>query len=366
MVANVPKDINAGTSGAIISIGNELEKMGNIVRYIFSDDMPIQTKRPAWSYLYFAPISLLKILRDRIYGTKYDIMMFSGGEGYLIPILRWLILYPFVFVNHSHGQQFGRKGNSISKTSIKGFFAHRIVRRMQCIIATKYADITFTSTIMEKNMIIKDYNLREDSVSIAPLGLSDLMLFSTIKRNNFDYPLPSILFIGNWNHNKGKDIIKGVFTALSNQYSNMKMSIVSSENKSIVEEEISNISSLKIYESMDQGQLIKIYDSHDIFVLPTYSEGFGRVVVEAMSRGLCVITTPTGFASDGIKNGENGYIVPFGDTDSIVNLVNDLISDPGKIKEIGANARKSVEHMTWNNTAKIMIDSCRKIMNRTK
>jgi L-malate glycosyltransferase len=67
----------------------------------------------------------------------------------------------------------------------------------------------------------------------------------------------------------------------------------------------------------------------DMSVLPSFREGFGIVIVEAMLCGVPVIRTPAGGAADQIVDGETGYIVPFGDFEALSERISMLASDEG-------------------------------------
>lgn len=60
----------------------------------------------------------------------------------------------------------------------------------------------------------------------------------------------------------------------------------------------------------DEVELIREYDAADLFVFPTYAEGFPRVIFEAMARGLPVIATPVGGIPDIVKDGRDALLVP--------------------------------------------------------
>lgn len=71
-------------------------------------------------------------------------------------------------------------------------------------------------------------------------------------------------------------------------------------------------------------------DEASVLVLPSDFEGFGLVLVEALSRGVAVISTDCDGPMDIVKNGINGWIVPKGDKNKIKDLLNDIQS--GKVK----------------------------------
>lgn len=79
-----------------------------------------------------------------------------------------------------------------------------------------------------------------------------------------------------------------------------------------------------------QDELLGYYKTADVFVLPSSYEGYGMVVVEALSQGCPVIMTDVGCAGDVVTDRENGLIVPVGDTQALENAIERIVS--GELK----------------------------------
>jgi len=99
-------------------------------------------------------------------------------------------------------------------------------------------------------------------------------------------------------------------------------------------------------------ELIEVYDRHGIFLFPSYFEGFGKVFLEAMSRGLAVVASDAGGMHDLIRSGGNGFLVPLGDAEAVVARVRELLADPERAARIGAAAAEEARAYTWERVAR--------------
>lgn len=81
----------------------------------------------------------------------------------------------------------------------------------------------------------------------------------------------------------------------------------------------------------------------DIFVLPSQSEGFSRVLLEAMACKCPIITTDVEGNNEAIVNGKSGVLVPFGDVAALVKSIEEVISDPDKTRKLAEEAKNRVE-----------------------
>lgn len=82
----------------------------------------------------------------------------------------------------------------------------------------------------------------------------------------------------------------------------------------------------------------------DVFILPSYREGFGAVVVEAESMGLPVIVTDIPGPTDAMREGETGLIVKKADVPTLVDAMLRLGNDAALREKFAANARPFIEN----------------------
>ncbi|MGW0933510.1 glycosyltransferase [Streptomyces sp. NPDC002666] len=81
------------------------------------------------------------------------------------------------------------------------------------------------------------------------------------------------------------------------------------------------------------------FSKGSIFVLPSKREAFGNVIVEAMAAGLPVVSTDAHHGPRNIiTHGEDGLIVPRGDTPAMADAVLELVEDDERRRRMGEAA----------------------------
>jgi glycosyltransferase involved in cell wall biosynthesis len=90
----------------------------------------------------------------------------------------------------------------------------------------------------------------------------------------------------------------------------------------------------------------EVYGKASVLVHPSLADGFAYVVTEAMASGLPVIVTNNTGASDVVREGENGYVVPAGDEDALAERIAYLYAHREKLPELGRRARETAATLT--------------------
>ena len=99
--------------------------------------------------------------------------------------------------------------------------------------------------------------------------------------------------------------------------------------------------------SLPHSEVLAEMSRHDILVFPTLFEGFGLVILEAMSQGLPVITTRNSGGSDVIQDGIDGFIVSIRSASAIAERLDLLAHDRKLLTSMKNAAGASAIRHSW-------------------
>ena len=89
----------------------------------------------------------------------------------------------------------------------------------------------------------------------------------------------------------------------------------------------------------------------DLFVLPSWGEGYGIVYIEAMAAGCIAVGAENEGIADTIADGENGFLVPAGDIDAVERVMRRVFADRAALDPLRARGRHDARQLTWARNA---------------
>lgn len=100
-----------------------------------------------------------------------------------------------------------------------------------------------------------------------------------------------------------------------------------------------------------------IYRRADVFVSPTYAEGFSNTILEAMSSGLAVVSTRSVGVVDCLRDEENGLLVEPGDVRALAASLRRILDDEDLRARLATNALDEAHRIySWQKVANQIID----------
>ena len=149
--------------------------------------------------------------------------------------------------------------------------------------------------------------------------------------------------IGRIERTKGQEYL----IAAMQHITNAKLILVGSEDKKYLKRLTQLCEKFKVSQHIIfvgyRKDIPRFLKEIDIVVFPTLSEGFSRVILEAMAAAKPVIATDIAGNPEAVTDGITGYIVPAKNIAALTTRIRDLATDKAKRKKMGQAGRKRIE-----------------------
>ncbi len=152
-----------------------------------------------------------------------------------------------------------------------------------------------------------------------------------------------ILFVGRLMKEKGLHVLIKAFSIVNSKFPNTELVIM---GKGYIRKELeTHVKKLKLKNVIFTGffssdYLKQAYASSDVFVLPSYVESQGLVLLEAATMGLPLIGANTTAIPELVINGWNGYTFEPGNHEDLANKIIQTISNEKMMKKFSKNSKK--------------------------
>jgi glycosyltransferase involved in cell wall biosynthesis len=99
--------------------------------------------------------------------------------------------------------------------------------------------------------------------------------------------------------------------------------------------------------SLPHAEILAQMSKHDVLVLPSLFEGFALVISEALSRGLPVIATPNSGATECVRDGLEGFIVPIRSSQAIAEQLQWLVDHRDALAAMREACLDRARELSW-------------------
>jgi glycosyltransferase involved in cell wall biosynthesis len=156
---------------------------------------------------------------------------------------------------------------------------------------------------------------------------------------------PCALFVGVLEHYKDIDGLAAAWRIAAPQLPRARLRIVGRGTRGhVVEQLLADLpEQTEWVPELPTAEVAAALDEATVLVLPSRSEGMGRVLVEALCRGRPVVATSVGGIRDLITDGVNGILVEPRDPRALADALARVLSGRELVDRLAAAARPSVE-----------------------
>lgn len=105
-----------------------------------------------------------------------------------------------------------------------------------------------------------------------------------------------------------------------------------------------------------RDEVAKLYDTHDLFVMPSRLEPFGLVFTEALSKGIPVVARNAYAMPEIVTPGVSGALIERDDPDELAATIARVLADDDIYKQCAARAPQMASYFSWDRAAREVVD----------
>lgn len=356
-MTDTPPDRDSGAAGTEMQTIEALRRQGHAVDAIWADELGRRLQHGNLHYLLELPRAYRSCMLARLEGARYDVVHASQPHGYLAARAAHQLAAPPVFVHRSHGLE-PRVDERLAQWRLPAARAWwrriasgamtQLLRRNVVGIA-RHADGHIVSSGLCADYLRERLHVPEPRIAVIAQAAPQAFIQTTIPPAQRS---PNrLLYVGQFAFFKGPHVLAEAFASVADANPNATLTWVCAaahhaQALALVPERARP--RVTLLDWMPQPELMAVYDAHGMFLFPSLAEGFGKAMLEAMSRGLAVVASDEGGAHDLIASGDNGIRVPPGDAAALARACLALQGDEGAAHRLATRARETAVAHTWD------------------
>lgn len=228
------------------------------------------------------------------------------------------------------------------------------------------ADLLIASTADEGDDLINAYGADPERVFVVPPGV-DLATFQPIDRAEARRKIGYdngrlLLFVGRLERLKGVEIaIRALSLLRDRDHDDLRLIVLGEDSRDGDESEKERLkavaSAVGVRDRVDflgsvaQHELPYFYAAADACVMPSYSESFGLVALEAQACGCPVVASGVSGLRSVVRDEVSGYLIDGDDPALYAERIGRLLADTQLAQQMGRRGRLLAQRFSWTRTA---------------
>jgi glycosyltransferase involved in cell wall biosynthesis len=215
------------------------------------------------------------------------------------------------------------------------------------------ADQIIVASSYTKQTLI-DNNVSPEKISIIPYGVDSNSFQHKLKYDEHNGYI-KLVFVGQMIQRKGLIYLFEAIKILNSK--NIELTLI---GRGVIDialiNEYKKYFNINIKINISRKELVNELHLSDLLVFPSLVEGFGHVILEAMSIGLPVLCTSNTAGPDLFVNGDEGILVPIRSAEAIAEKIDYFINHKKELAHMGLSASKTAKIFTWEKFRHEIVD----------
>jgi len=246
------------------------------------------------------------------------------------------------YIAHIHSTEFDRipsgyGSNYIMRTEYEGMQA---------------ADRVIAVSNYTKRILIEKYSINPHKIDVVHNGISAPTVAPDPGTHHFAHRRPVIVFMGRLTMQKGADYFIYLARKVLKEIPDALFVVAGSGDmyhELLIKNAYNGLSASVVFSGfVRDNQREKLLDRADVFVMPSLSEPFGLVALEAAQRHTPVIISKTAGVSE-VMSGS--IVVDFWDIDAMTRNITQILADKNHSQTIVNNQLQNLQETTWEKAA---------------
>jgi D-inositol-3-phosphate glycosyltransferase len=231
------------------------------------------------------------------------------------------------------------------------------------------SEVVLASCSVEADQLVELYGADPERIRVVPPGV-DHAFFAPGHRPQARRAVglpsdgPLIAFVGRIQPLKGADIAVRVLGALARRYDDMHLVIVGGPSGPHGEAHLADLhrqvesgglaEKVRFVAPQPHELLSTYYRAADLCIVPSRSESFGLVALEAAACGTPVVAAAVGGLTTLVEDQRTGYLVDGHDVDGFAIAAEKILDDPTHATDMAVNAVERARNFTWAQAARLL------------
>jgi glycosyltransferase involved in cell wall biosynthesis len=221
----------------------------------------------------------------------------------------------------------------------------------------KRVQIIFTPSEYTKQKVMKRFGIA--NVLVTPNGVDTSVFHPNAKQNTVEFPKKYILFVGSIQPRKNLDGLMQAWHEIKNEFKDTWLVVAGEAGHIFRAVKFLADERIRFLNYVSEDVLPGLYAGAELFVLPSFDEGFGLPVLEAMSCGTPVIVS-NGGALPEIVDGA-GLVFELSNPNGLANAIRECLNDNDLRLSLKEKGFCQVKSFSWKKTAELIWNTLNEI-----